>query len=108
VLATIVTLGRHVRHQKRHSDHDDIPAQCRGVHEASQKDEKPLARTINGGAKALAQVAEAYRRPLDIAAQTDAHEGIRQGREDLKKGRLRPGTQSAGHVLSSSGNTSLV
>jgi hypothetical protein len=29
-------------------------------------------------------------RLLDIAAQADAREGIRQGREDLKKGRLRP------------------
>jgi hypothetical protein len=68
VLATIVTRGRHVRHQKRHSGHDDIPAQCRAVHEVSQKDEKPPVRTMNGRAKALVQDAEAYRRPLDIAA----------------------------------------
>jgi len=33
--------------KKRRSGHDDIPAQCREVHEASQKDEKPLVRTIS-------------------------------------------------------------
>ena len=53
-----------------------------------KKTEKPLVLTINGQAEA--QDAEAYQRLLDIAAQADAREGIRQGREDLKKGRLRP------------------
>jgi hypothetical protein len=33
---------------------------------------------------------EAYQRQLDIAAQADAEEGIRQGLEDERKGRLRP------------------
>jgi len=34
--------------------------------------------------------ANAYQRLLDIAAQTDAGEGIRQGLEDIRKGRGRP------------------
>jgi len=34
--------------------------------------------------------AEAYLRSLDIAAQADEGEGIRQGVEDFKKGRVRP------------------
>jgi len=36
------------------------------------------------------QDAEAYQRLLDIAAQADASEGIFQGLEDVKKGRIRP------------------
>jgi hypothetical protein len=36
------------------------------------------------------QDAEAYQRLLDIAARADASEGIRQGLEDAKQGKLRP------------------
>jgi hypothetical protein len=36
------------------------------------------------------QDAEAYQRLLDVAASADAEEGIRQGLEDVKKGRTRP------------------
>jgi len=35
------------------------------------------------------QDAEAYQRMLDIVAQADAGEGIRQGVEDAKRGKLR-------------------
>lgn len=55
----------------RHSSHDHFPPQSGEVHEASHD-------------------AEAYQRLLDIAAQADAQEGIGQGREDLKKARVRP------------------
>jgi prevent-host-death family protein len=55
-----------------------------------KKTKKPLVLTINGKAEAVVQDAEAYQRLLDIAAQVDAHEGIRQGLEDVKKGRVRP------------------
>src|SRR5437870_10138266 len=48
-----------------------------------------LVLTINGKAEAVVQDAEAYQRLLDIAAQADALEGIRQGIEDIKKGRMR-------------------
>jgi hypothetical protein len=33
---------------------------------------------------------EAYQRLLDIAAQADAEEGIRQGLDDVARGRTRP------------------
>jgi hypothetical protein len=33
---------------------------------------------------------EAYQRQLDIAAQADAEEGIRQGLEQARKGMLQP------------------
>lgn len=36
------------------------------------------------------QDAEAYQRLLDIAARADAQEGIRQGLEDAKQGKMRP------------------
>jgi hypothetical protein len=44
------------------------------------------------------QDAKAYQRLLDIAAHADAREGIRQGIEDVKKGRVRP-TQVALEVF---------
>jgi PHD/YefM family antitoxin component YafN of YafNO toxin-antitoxin module len=54
-----------------------------------KKTKKPLVLTINGKAEAVVQDAEANQRLLDIAAQADAREGIRQGLEDVKKGRVR-------------------
>jgi prevent-host-death family protein len=55
-----------------------------------KKTKKPLILTVNGKAEAVVQDAEAYQLLLDIAAQADAREGIRQGMEDIKKGRVRP------------------
>lgn len=55
-----------------------------------KKTKKPLVLTINGKAEAVVQDAGAYQRLLDIAAQVDAREGIRQGIEDVTKGRVRP------------------
>jgi hypothetical protein len=46
---------------------------------------------MNG--KAVIQDAEAYQHLLDIAAQADAEEGIRQGIENAKEGKLRPTRQ---------------
>src|SRR6266568_4378294 len=59
-----------------------------------KKTKKPLVLTINGKAEAVVQDAEAYQRLLDIAAQADALEGIRQGLEDIKKGRVRPAREA--------------
>src|SRR5216684_7980306 len=59
-----------------------------------KKTRKPLILTINGKAAAVVQDAEAYQRLLDIAAQADASEGIRQGLEDVKKGRVRPAREA--------------
>jgi len=55
---------------------------------------KPLILTINGKAEAVVQDAQAYQRLLDIAAQADVHEGIRQGLEDVKTGRVRPAREA--------------
>jgi hypothetical protein len=46
--------------------------------------------TINGKAEIVVQDAASYQRLLDIAAQADASEGIRQGLEDTRAGRTRP------------------
>ena len=59
-----------------------------------KKTKRPLVLTINGKAEAVVQDAEAYQRLLDIAAQADALEGIRQGLEDVMKGRVRPAQQA--------------
>ena len=41
-------------------------------------------------AEVVVQDAEAYQRLLDTAAQADESEALRQGLEDVKKGRVRP------------------
>lgn len=55
---------------------------------------RPLVLTVNGKAEAVVQDAEAYQRLLDIAAQADAREGMRQGLDDVKKGRVRPAREA--------------
>lgn len=55
-----------------------------------KKSKRPLVLTVNGKAAAVVQDAEAYQHLLDIAARADANEGIRQGLEDARKGKLRP------------------
>ena len=49
-----------------------------------------MVLTVNGKPAAIVQDPEAYQRLLDIAAQASAEEGIRQGLEDAKAGRLKP------------------
>jgi PHD/YefM family antitoxin component YafN of YafNO toxin-antitoxin module len=55
-----------------------------------KKTRRPVVLTVKGKAAAVVQDAEAYQRLLDIAAQADAKEGMRQGLEDVKQGRVRP------------------
>ncbi len=55
-----------------------------------QKSKRPMVLTVNGKAAAVVQDAEAYQRLLDIAAQFNAEEGIRQGLTDSKEGKVRP------------------
>ena len=50
---------------------------------------RPMILTINGKAELVVQDAASYQRLLDIAAQADAREGIRQGMEDISWGRTR-------------------
>lgn len=55
-----------------------------------KKSKRPVVLTVNGKAAAIVQDAAAYQRLLDIAAQADAVEGIRQGIGDVREGRVRP------------------
>jgi prevent-host-death family protein len=57
---------------------------------ALKKSKRPVVLTVKGRAAAVVQDAAAYQRLLDIAARADANEGIRQGLEDVRKGRTRP------------------
>jgi len=58
-----------------------------------KKSKRPVVLTVNGKAAAVVQDAEAYQHLLDVAAHADAEEGIRQGLENAKEGRLRPARQ---------------
>jgi len=55
-----------------------------------KKSKRPVVLTVNGKAAAVVQDAAAYQRLLDMAASADAREGMRQGVEDARKGRIRP------------------
>jgi prevent-host-death family protein len=55
-----------------------------------KKSRRPVVLTVKGKAAAIVQDAEAYQRLLDIAAQADVREGIRQGLEDMKEDTVRP------------------
>jgi prevent-host-death family protein len=55
-----------------------------------RKNKRPIVLTVNGKAAAVVQDAEAYQRLLDIAARADVNEGIRQGLEDARNGRVQP------------------
>jgi prevent-host-death family protein len=55
-----------------------------------RRSKRPVVLTVNGKAAAIVQDAEAYQRLLDIAARVDTEEGIRQGLEDAKRGKIRP------------------
>ena len=54
-----------------------------------KKSKRPVVLTVKGKATAIVQDAEAYQRLLDVAAQADAAEGIHQGLEDVREGRVR-------------------
>lgn len=54
---------------------------------------RPMLLTINGKAEVVVQDARSYQRLLDIAAEADASEGIRQGLEDVERKRTRPASQ---------------
>ena len=54
-----------------------------------RKSKRPVVLTVKGRAAAIVQDAEAYQRLLDIAARSDACEGIRQGLEQAKLGKGR-------------------
>ena len=55
-----------------------------------KKSKRPVVLTVKGKAEAVVQDAEAYQRLLDIAAQADIYEGIRQGLEEARRGNGRP------------------
>ena len=54
-----------------------------------RKSKRPVVLTVKGKAAAVVQDAEAYQRLLDIAAGAEAGEGIRQGLENVKEGKVR-------------------
>jgi prevent-host-death family protein len=55
-----------------------------------KKTKRPIILTVNGKPEAVVQDAAAYQRLLDIAAQADPEEGLRQGLKDIAEGRTRP------------------
>ncbi len=55
-----------------------------------KKNKRPVVLTVNGKAAAIVQDAAAYQDLLDIAARADVYEAIRQGLDDVARGRTRP------------------
>ena len=65
-----------------------------------KRTKRPVILTVNGKAEAVVQDAAAYQSLLDLAAQTDAREGILQGLEDVAKGRTQPARAVLGEFRS--------
>jgi prevent-host-death family protein len=55
-----------------------------------KKTRRPIILTVNGKPEAVVQDAAAYQRLLDLAALADPEAGLRQGLEDIAKGRTHP------------------
>ncbi len=55
-----------------------------------KKTRRPIVLTVNGKPKAVVQDAATYQHLLDLAAEADVNEGIRQGLEDLRQGKGHP------------------
>jgi prevent-host-death family protein len=55
-----------------------------------KKTRRPIILTVNGKPEAVVQSAAEYQRLLDLAALADPEEGLRQGLDDIAKGRTRP------------------
>ena len=51
---------------------------------------EPVVLTVNGKAEATVLSAIEYQRLMDIAADADEREGVRQGDADIAAGRTRP------------------
>ena len=54
---------------------------------------RPITLTVDGHPDIVLQEASAYQRLLDLAAQADATDGIRQGLEELRRGEGRPASE---------------
>ena len=54
-----------------------------------KKTQRPVVLTVKGKAAAIVQDAEAYQRLLNIAALADPEEGMRQGLEDARQGKVQ-------------------
>jgi prevent-host-death family protein len=55
-----------------------------------KKNKRPVVLTVKGKAEAVVQDAQSYQRLLDIVARADVYEAIRQGLDDVERGRTRP------------------
>ena len=58
-----------------------------------RRSKRPLVLTVNGKAGAVLQDPAEYDRLLDLAAQADLHEAIRQSEDDIRLGRTLPASE---------------
>jgi PHD/YefM family antitoxin component YafN of YafNO toxin-antitoxin module len=73
---------------------DTQPLEAFRDHPAQLKsNRRPIVLTVDGKPEAVLQDPAEYQRLLDLAAQADAHEGIRQGLEQLRQGQGRPASE---------------
>jgi hypothetical protein len=55
-----------------------------------KKSKRPVVPRMNRKNETIARGGESYQRGLDVAAQSDVFEAIRQGMDDIAHGRTRP------------------
>ena len=54
---------------------------------------RPITLAVDSSIRIVVQEATAYQHLLDLAAEADEHEGVRQGDEDVSAGRTRPASE---------------
>jgi prevent-host-death family protein len=59
-----------------------------------KRSKRPVVPTVNGKAAVVVLDAGSYQRLLDIASENSVLEGIRQGLEDVSRGRTKPRSRS--------------
>ncbi len=68
-----------------------------------KRTKRPVNLTVNGKPALIVQDVGAYQRLLDIVARADVREGIRQGLDDVSKGRTRPAKEVFGEFEAAHG-----
>jgi prevent-host-death family protein len=68
-----------------------------------KKTQRPLVLTVHGKPEAVMLDAGAYQRLMDVLAQADEDEAIRQCEEDIRHGRTTPAREALAEIRRASG-----
>jgi len=79
----MINLGQDIRSMS------DFKRNTQELLEQMESSGRPMVLTVNGNAKLVVQDAAAYQKLLDSIDEAQAIEGIKQGLEDVRRGRTK-------------------